>query len=703
LVLLSVIIFLLSYYKPDLVFSDATTDGGDTVGYYYMTHYIHEYLLPKGQILGWAPGWFAGFPIFQFYFPLPFILSGILALIIPVHVAFKIITMLGVFLLPFCTFFSLRFMKYKFPIPIIGSCFSLIFLFLEHYSMWGGNIPSTLAGEFSQGLALSLMVLFFGSLYRGIEEKKYLIFNSILFSLIILSHGVITAYTFIVSSFFLLIFDKKEFLSRIKYFIFMYLLSFMLAGFYILPMILKSAYSIPHIWFLPSSMTEILGMIFPPSFRLVQILSLFGILMGIKYKDKRIFFLVFCLFCSFLIYFLTPTLNNLGIPIFEHFMSVKFIPISYICEFLIAAASLSFIIGKFKGTWLIPLIIFFLVVYHVTSNSTFISYWIKWNYSGFESKPMWESWKKVNNFLNNAGPGRVEFEYEDKKHDSGLGSSRAAEAFPVFSKPSLIGTNFQSAYNGPYIYAMECEYSKKCPCPLYLLSDGCLSYNLENAKKHLELFNVKYLMAVSDEVKQDLKNDTDFKMVYGPDVLEVYELTNHNGNYVVPLEYKPVLIQSKNWREITLDWFKNRIDLVDVPIVIKEKITEEDKNNFGQIIYDYSSLDQVQKIPYEKNCSAQEQVENEEIRINTDCIGKPLLVKISYFPNWKVEGADEIYRVSPAFMMVIPNQENVRLYYGKTLSNYLGNLLTIIGALLILLFFVNKKFKLFKYDFLNLD
>jgi len=436
LILVSIVFFLFSYYKPELVFSDTSTGGGDTVGYYYMTHYIHEYLLPRGKILGWSPGWFAGFPIFQFYFPLSFLISGILSFIIPVHVAFKIITMLGVFLLPFCAFFSFKFMKYKFPVPIIAALFSLLFLFLEHYSMWGGNIPSTLAGEFSQGLALSLMVLFFGSLYRGIDEKKYLIFNGILFALIILTHGVITAYTFMTSMFFLLTFDKKEFFSRIKYLFFVYLIAGFLTGFYVVPMFLNSSYSIPHFWFLPGSFKEILNMIFPVSFRLVQILALFGIFMGIKYKDKRIFYLSFCLFCSIMIYFLTPTLNDLGIPVFEHFMSVKFIPITYICEFLIAGAGLEIIIKKLKETWLIPLIIFLLVVYYIGTSSTFISYWIKWNYSGFEAKPMWNSWQKVNEFLGNAGPGRVEFEYEDKKHDSGLGSSRAAEAFPVYSKPS---------------------------------------------------------------------------------------------------------------------------------------------------------------------------------------------------------------------------------------------------------------------------
>ena len=35
-------------------------------------------------------------------------------------------------------------------------------------------------------------------------------------------------------------------------------------------------------------------------------------------------------------------------------------------------------------------------------------------------------------------------------------------------------------------------------------------------------------------------------------------------------------------------------------------------------------------------------------------VGVPVLVKMSYFPNWKVDGAEGPYRVSPNFMVVVP-------------------------------------------------
>jgi hypothetical protein len=44
-----------------------------------------------------------------------------------------------------------------------------------------------------------------------------------------------------------------------------------------------------------------------------------------------------------------------------------------------------------------------------------------------------------------------------------------------------------------------------------------------------------------------------------------------------------------------------------------------------------------------------------------------------------VEGADEIYLVSPAFMLIYPSSSTVRLYYGRTLPDFVGALLTGLG------------------------
>ena len=62
---------------------------------------------------------------------------------------------------------------------------------------------------------------------------------------------------------------------------------------------------------------------------------------------------------------------------------------------------------------------------------------------------------------------------------------------------------------------------------------------------------------------------------------------------------------------------------------------------------------------------------------------RPLLVKMSYHPNWHVNGAERVWPVSPSFMLIYPETEHVRLYYGPGPWDYLGRSLSL-GALLVL-------------------
>ncbi len=89
------------------------------------------------------------------------------------------------------------------------------------------------------------------------------------------------------------------------------------------------------------------------------------------------------------------------------------------------------------------------------------------------------------------------------------------------------------------------------------------------------------------------------------------------------------------------------------------------------------------RIPVGRTCSVSEEIRDEEIIIKTSDPGVPLLIKGSYHPNWKVEGADRIYLVSPSFMLVYPNRPDVRLSFGRTVWDYLGYALTGAGILIL--------------------
>jgi hypothetical protein len=61
-------------------------------------------------------------------------------------------------------------------------------------------------------------------------------------------------------------------------------------------------------------------------------------------------------------------------------------------------------------------------------------------------------------------------------------------------------------------------------------------------------------------------------------------------------------------------------------------------------------------------------------------VGKPVEVRESFFPNWKVKGAKGPYRLAPNLMVVIPTSNDVTLTYGLTTVDWLGRILTLLGA-----------------------
>jgi len=75
-------------------------------------------------------------------------------------------------------------------------------------------------------------------------------------------------------------------------------------------------------------------------------------------------------------------------------------------------------------------------------------------------------------------------------------------------------------------------------------------------------------------------------------------------------------------------------------------------------------------------------IEQQSVSFDVDQVGVPVLVRVSYFPTWKVEGAEGPYRVAPNFMVVIPTENQVTLTYSKTPLDWFFYSLTLFGLAL---------------------
>jgi hypothetical protein len=69
----------------------------------------------------------------------------------------------------------------------------------------------------------------------------------------------------------------------------------------------------------------------------------------------------------------------------------------------------------------------------------------------------------------------------------------------------------------------------------------------------------------------------------------------------------------------------------------------------------------------------------QSVSFDVDRIGVPVLVRVSYFPNWNVSGAEGPYRVAPNMMVVIPTSTSVSMSFEPSIVDRFAYLLTVIG------------------------
>ena len=718
-VLLAVYGFLISIFRPELMFSLTITTGGDTASHYFPAKFLAEELLPKGRLIGWLPGWYGGMPLFQFYFPLPFLAMALLSYVIPLQIAFKLVTVLGIFLLPLCAFQCMRLMGFRYPAPAYAAAFTLPFLFMESHSMWGGNIPSTMAGEFSYGIGLSLTILFFGTLYRGIGEGRHILHNAVLLASIALCH-VYTVLWAVASSTFLLFVSRdpmehppwtraglrvyvRDFSLRLSYLAKSYPLSFMLTGFWIVPLLLRLKQTTSYD--LPWNITE---EILPPILWPYLVLALYGIYRSIRSLDHRTGLYMYSIGVSLVFFFLA---HELGV------IDIRFLPFAYLSLMILAAYGLSEASAGVRSAWALPIIVLLLTVFWVDANKQVVvvekdvikifpkelskaltdwkyggysAYWAKWNYEGFEAKPEWKSYKQVNDFLK-GGPGDPRAQFEHNEQYNSAGTVRAFESIPLFSGRSILeGLYMQSIHTSPFSFYIQSEISDQQSCPFWAIWP-CTQFNLQNGTRHLKMFNVRHIVARSEKLKAAIRNESEWSLAFSADPYEVWELTSNPDHYVTVPVNEPVLFETSDWKNISYQWFRG-MERLDTPVAFASASDSRDASLFRNIIRTPSvqSLDALPSRPVGRTCSINESVMAESIEFTTDCVGAPHIISVSYYPSWAVDGADRIYLVSPSFMLVYPTQEHVRIYYAKRVEDWFGLMLSASAAALIAYAFLSR-------------
>jgi hypothetical protein len=80
-------------------------------------------------------------------------------------------------------------------------------------------------------------------------------------------------------------------------------------------------------------------------------------------------------------------------------------------------------------------------------------------------------------------------------------------------------------------------------------------------------------------------------------------------------------------------------------------------------------------------------IKQESLSFTVDRIGVPVLVKVSYFPNWQVRGASRVYRAAPNMMVVVPTEKNVTLSYEPSQLDRSSYAITLFGIVMAVFLF----------------
>jgi len=677
---------LYTYPWPDLL-ARTTTAGGDMASLYYPTTVMAKDLLPNWQITGWTMGNYAGFPIFQFYSTLPFVVVALLGKVFPMEVVFKLATLLGPTLLPLAAAYLFVSLGYGRGAAAMAAASVLPFLFQQGNSMWGGNLPSVLAGEFCHSIGISLSLVFLGVLHRAVRGKGSWPAAALLLAAIGLCH----TFAFLAAVWYSLFFlwPRRDARTVAPPVLAAYAIAFLLLCFWGLPLParLKFTTEWSMIWRIKSWTEVVPAPLWPASVLtaanlLVMLVSaafrwlsarrgnaprsrVFSALADLKpFERDRQGLLLFVLAGMALLYFLVPAIG---------FPDIRFIPIAQIFLGLMAADFLYWAGRRIQVPLPMAVAVVVGVCVWTQSNIGYVPSWLKWNYSGYEGKPTWPLFKQINDHLRgDRNDPRVVFEHS-QIHNR-FGSSRAFENLPLFAgRSTLEGVFHQASVNSPFIFYTQSEVSERGSGPF-----GQYTYTRLNpalALPHLRLYNVNQIVAVSDAAKKAYDEAPDFHRSLTAAPYAVYDIVGGGTGYVEAARNTPVLFEGHDWKLAFYRWFKHP-ELLDIPVVPADLVDREANDAFKLRT---DTVRRLPRIPYDGDCRVQSHLEQERITFDTSCPGRPHIVKVSYFPRWHASDGSPVQLVSPGFMLVYPSASHFEMVYRRNAIDWLALSLTFLG------------------------
>jgi hypothetical protein len=793
------------------LFADTTTNGGDMGAHVWWPWYLEHHWFPKLRLSGWSPDWYAGFPVGHYYFPFPALLIALFDHIpfVPYNVAFKLVTVSGPVLLPASAYSFARGLRAPWPAPpaFAIAATGMLVETRNDWQIYGGNIASTLAGEFSFTLALALGLFALGALGRTLDTGRRPWLPAALIAASAMSHVVVAM---VLGLFAILLFLSRRPRRTWRLALPIGAVAIALTAVWSLPLIARNdmTQSMRYEKVVPEGNWQLWGWVralLPGVFErtiegIVRGLGTATTASGTAVKQPLwlpwwIWLLAGIAIVAAGFYRRRATLVLLVAALVlgvmfvqwpEHAVwNTRFLPFWLLTWGFIAAMGATEVLrwaasgarwavywiregdlhdarGKAwialasepglhreeavevvaKRDWertppgwnppvalrserierrarMISALVMAVLVLATGAwaiNRSWearddnpkiaIQSWARWNYTGYENKPAWPEYKEIWQTMGALPPGRALWEPSALGQSDPIntyGTSLALELLPYWTNGrigSMEGLYFESSATTSFHFLTVSELAAHPSNPVRGLAYGTLA-DFDRGVEHLKMLGVRYYMAWTPEAQAKAAANPDLRLVatipdrdgVDPKGWKVYEV--RGSALVQGLTYQPVVAKTHpgttsscfdqpapaatsgvrdpelgSWECTAVGWFKDAA-LLDTPWA------QSGPKQWARV--DGARLADA---PKQRLASVKVTKINEDpdkISFHVDKVGVPVVVKESYFPNWKVGGADGPYRLAPNVIVVIPHEHDVTLTYGLTPVDWLGRVITLAG------------------------
>lgn len=738
-VMMNVVHFNPFFRSRDLILTDTTPTGGDYGAHVWGPAFLRDHLLTSFRLNGWSMDWYAGFPAYRFYMVLPAIAIVLVDVVLPYGVAMKLVGVLGLITLPAACWAFGRLARFRYPIPELFAFAGIAFALDESFSIYGGNLKSTMAGEFSFSLALSIGILGLGLLANGMQTGRFRVWSASLIAISAVSHGIVAIFVLLSAAVIVLVWIDRR---RLFYAASVAVTAFLLSIWWVGPFLLNHAYMTDMKYgFRPQGADDSFwAMFFPLTAPLDMIITALAVLgLGASIWRRHRNGMALGLIALILVALVYLTRDSL--PVIGLLWNARLLPFLYLVRFMLmmvglvegltlvwnavrdrramapvgAAASTSF--AAIGAIGVLSVIGWFFQVlpgggYRTAGDAQVYAWgplrapttatqasgdgWSRYNFLGYEGRDSYytEYYDVVTTMgAIGAERGCGRALWENNSENGLYGTTMALMLLPHWTDGcigSMEGLFFEASGTTPYSFLATAAMSEKSSNPVrelrYVDNDAAVGV------RHLRDLGVRYTMVRTDAAKAQAAAQPELELIGRSGPWEIYQVAD--SDIVVPLEVQPVVVaprpgdQRERHLELGTSWFQQREEWPVIPaddgpdewqritIEVDEERRIDEPGRRVDIVVPVEPLEVVE-LP--EVAVSNVEIGQQSVSFDVDRTGVPVLVRVSYFPNWRVSGAEGPYRVAPNMMVVVPTSESVELTFARTGTDVVFSAMTLGG------------------------